>query len=171
MAAAQPPHQRPMTFFCNGCLIELKLFDNAEPTAGGRIPKRYYTNCQHVLCQNCKMRYNDRCAACKKPCRTLEINNQMSSFHRTFFEPSVKMRANLIGAVQFQTIHREHVTSQMIAQLKQLHEKYREDERKLVEVKKKREDSLDEKRKIMIIFNKIRDETKRLVDGLYCIWY
>lgn len=166
-----PPHPPSSSLskrlFCNGCLIELKLFESVSPAFGGRIPKRYYTNCQHVLCENCKMHYRDQCAACKKPCRTIEINNQMSAFYRTYFEPMVKLRANTFGAIQFQTIQREHITSQMIAQGRQLQVKYREVERKLMEVKKERADAMAERRKILMIFSKIREGRKRFVVGRY----
>lgn len=165
MAAAPPPQPPPppMPFFCSSCLCELKLFDDVPPTLGGRIQKRYMTNCQHVLCQNCKLRYKDQCAACKKPCRFIEINNEMRPFYRTYFEPSIQMRTNLIGSVQFQSIQSEHITSRMMAQGKQLQAKYREIEQKLVEVKDERDRAMAEQRKIQIIFQKIREEKQRLV--------
>lgn len=93
----------------------------------------------------------------------MEINNHMSPSYRTYFEPSVKMRTNLIGAVQFQSIQREHITSQMIAEGKRLQGKHQEVEQQLAAVKKDRADALAEKRKISIIFNTISEEVKRCV--------
>lgn len=100
----------------------------------------------------------------------MEINNEMRPFYRTYFEPSVKMRTNLIGAVQFQTVQSEHVTSRMMAQGRQLQAKHREWDQKLIEVKKERADALAKRNKIMIIFNKIREEKKQFVVGLlFCL--
>lgn len=93
----------------------------------------------------------------------MEINNDMRPFYRTYFEPSVKMRTNLIGAVQFQTIQKEHVTSRTREQGKQLQIKHREVEQKLIEVRNDRDKALAERRKILIIHQTIREEIERLV--------
>lgn len=112
------------------------------------------------------MRVKDQCGACKKPCRTIEINDKMNPSYRTYFEPTVKMRTNLMGAVQFQTTQREHVTSRLIAQGKELQGKHRELERKFAEMKAEQAEAAVEDRKISIIFNKIREESDRLEGGL-----
>ena len=91
----------------------------------------------------------------------MEINNEMRPFYKSYFEPTVKMRTNLIGAVQFQSIQSEHITSRTIAQAKELQQKYQECEQKLTAAKNERTKALIERRKIMIIFNKIRAEKKR----------
>lgn len=99
----------------------------------------------------------------------MEINNAMGPFYRTYFEPSVTMRTNLIGSIQFQTIQSEHITSRMIAQGRQLQAKHREIEQKLIEAKNEREKALADRRKTLIIFHTIRKEIERFVN-LYTSW-
>lgn len=85
----------------------------------------------------------------------------MNQSYRTYFEPSVKMRANLMGAVQFQANQREIVTARLIAQGKHLQGKYREAQQKLAEVEAERAEAKAEERKIAIIFKKISEEQAR----------
>lgn len=78
---------------------------------------------------------------------------------RAYFEPTVNVRSNLMGAVQFQRIQREHITSRLVAQGKQMQAKCRELDQKLAEMKQLATTAED--RKISIIFNKIREEKQR----------
>lgn len=92
----------------------------------------------------------------------MEINNDMREFYRLYFEPTTKMRTNLIGTVQFQEIQSNHTLSVMLAKTKDLQTKYREMQQKLVRLKGiEREKALATRRKTMIIFGIIREQKLR----------
>lgn len=84
------------------------------------------------------------------------IDKDMHPFYRTYFGPIVKVRPNLIGAVQFQSTYTEHVTTRLLQRYQDLQAKCR------VEPKSKaREDAETKRHKIMVIFNEIRDAKYR----------
>lgn len=93
----------------------------------------------------------------------MEINNEMRPFYRTYFEPTDKLRTNLVGAAKFQSVQSEHVTLGMLAKVNQLQAKNKEAEQHLAEAKIANGEALAERRKIGIIFSKLREEKKRLV--------
>lgn len=150
-------------FFCNYCLNELNLFDAPRTGSVGRVQKRYLTDCHHVLCQNCRMRLQDQCAACKKRCRFMEVNETMRTDYRFYFEPSVQIRDNLIGVVKFQRSQSELIIARMAAQTKHIYGKGHHLVAALKDLNAKCQQFKSMVAKIKIMFQKVREEKQRYV--------
>lgn len=149
--------QNAMKFQCNRCLTHLKLFDAAQST-GGRVAKHYWTTCNHVLCQKCRMRHTDKCAACDQTCRFMEINNKMPEHFKLFFEPAQNMCQVVNRVAKFQRTQDDLVISQ---KGQRMDRKYRDAKPIYNEAKENYQKSVAQKSNAEILRKKCREEKKR----------
>lgn len=147
-------------FQCNHCLTELKLFQET-PSTGSHANKCYLTNCHHIQCHNCKIRFPGQCAACHQQCKFMEINQQMPSQYKAYFEPKLQVQQNLIGAMKFQQDQNEHILTRTIAMNASMKTKVQQLKTTYKDAQQKHQQILSEQRKLMIIFKKICEEKKR----------
>lgn len=150
----------PAVIQCNRCLGELKPFQDVPSTGGSRPLKCFLSNCRHILCQTCRMKFADQCSVCNQKCRFIEISRNMPEQFRTHFE-SIQMRQNLIGTVRFQQEQSAFITSRTIAEASAMRTK----SRALTQTSKDADDTYEqtatEHRKLMIIFEKVCEAKKR----------
>ncbi|XP_031634792.1 uncharacterized protein LOC116348071 [Contarinia nasturtii] len=95
--------QNSMLFFCNCCMIEAKLFQDATPNSGPprQVHKWFWTNCQHILCYRCRTNRGEICACCKKNAKFMEISRKMPKIHQLFFEKTSTIKNSLVSVAKF----------------------------------------------------------------------
>lgn len=148
--------QKPLAFLCNRCLSHLKLFEAAQ-TTGGRVPKHYWTSCHHVLCQNCRMRHTDKCAACNQACRFMEINNNMPKHYKVYFESAHNMQNILNGVVKFQ---RRQDDLSIARKVQHIERKLSDEKQAYNEARMKGRRSVAQEKKVDIIFRKCQEKKR-----------
>lgn len=71
------------SFSCNSCVTKLKLFSS---TSEPQTPvKSYLTNCQHLLCANCRLKVTTTCIVCQKKCCVIAVDEKLPRNIRVLF--------------------------------------------------------------------------------------
>lgn len=154
-------------FYCNRCLTPAKLFEDAQ--TGSVAQKWYLTNCNHILCQNCRVIGNTHCSECNRTFRVLEISRRMPQKYQSFLDPKNLSAQHMKEAQKFKDIQSKLIRSKMIA--KEIHLKQKLDTAKqMCDAKQKTfEDKRSGTEKMRIIHNIIRNEAaRRFVNYFYC---
>lgn len=73
----------PQKIYCNLC------FETQAETRR----KHFITSCSHVLCESCMLQRNF-CGLCAKDCKALEINGDLPTEVRAFFEDGSILKMN-----------------------------------------------------------------------------
>lgn len=91
----------------------------------------------------------------------MEINRQMQANFRTYFEPQMRLRENLIGSVRFQLDQSQLIIRRTVSMTGSIKTKARETAVKYKEIHDIYRKSRSEKQKFVKVFSTIRDEKKR----------
>lgn len=164
MSLSKMSNTESLVFHCNSCLVELGLFDDAPKTGprGDKVHKRFWTKCYHVLCNNCKLKGGQTCAACRKPTAYMEISEAMEFHFKVHFQPLDRVKNLERSIISFQRSQSALVMNNMIEQLNRLHVKYQQSEREHQVAKDDYNHHIVEHKKVKIIFDRIV-EHKRCV--------
>ncbi|XP_055305865.1 zip homologous protein 1-like [Sitodiplosis mosellana] len=151
--------------FCSGCSIEMTLFaDTAPSTDGDSVPNSFLTKCFHVLCRKCRIKGGQQCAVCNANTRYMAISHQMPQRFRSYFDQLSQMQTQMENQANFQMSQARLIGSKFIAKRDQLKQKCVETKKMVNDSKQKCQRTQDDKHKMEIILQTIRDDNRRQAD-------
>lgn len=148
-------------FYCNCCLIALKLFELPSSNGQRRMPnKQYLTSCYHILCNDCRLTNDHNCAACKRKCTFMEISNKMPNHFQWYFQPLSETEKHLIKVTKFHRMQYELTSELLYTKLRTIAKKRRETSKLAAIAGWKQRQAKSQLRKIQIIHRKCIEEER-----------
>lgn len=150
-------------FRCNSCLVALKIFESSTVNMSGNrahVAKQFFTNCYHVLCNNCRIKSGQNCAACKRLCQFMGCTKDMQKYYRLYFEPVSSAKKHLMSVMKFQRLQHCVISKGFAAKTLYFQKKDDVIRKKEIEGEKRRRFIAEKLRKYRVIHRKIGQEKR-----------
>lgn len=121
-----------MEFFCNLCSVQLNIFEDPPLPYSA---KGFFAECtKHIFCESCKEKIKPQCLICKEPTKFVEIQKNMETYYRWYFESLVNVDQVRNSVENFQDFHRtfpSRMIQPMRIQIKRLADEIAEKQKSL----------------------------------------